>query len=491
MNAAIIAMKRRVIWIFILFLVLRLLFAFRLPIFNDEGTYMRWAMGFVRSPSHWWAWMLDGKQPLVAITFGIFTLLPFDPLILMRLSSILWSCVTFWAVFIIVRRLCIQNKITHCSLFIDYCLFFISVCPYLIVFDTLAIAESPVNACFTLTLLLTLLFVEKPTYLKGIAIGMAIALGWWYKSTILLVIPLIIGTLLLNIKSWKTQWQIVVTSAVSSVCIGILIASPVIWNPYIDFQSTAVIPRTVPLVKIVTFPFAQWASDASNMFQSLVGYIGPCICVLFGIAIWKLWKIKTVRVLFGWAVMPIVLEIVMLTSFSARYLIYITVPVILLAGWILIKLSNGIRLAILSISIFIAFIAAWSPLAYYRLLTPLPYAHTDFGQYVTGWTSGYGVQEAIHVLVKQSETKQIITFIRFDGGNPEDAVLSYMQRARIPAAHVSQIDAVAKHPTLSRFPWYFVSRGTQLAGLENRLTLIAKFPKPTGDEFVGVYEIKK
>jgi hypothetical protein len=66
-----------------------------------------------------------------------------------------------------------------------------------------------------------------------------------------------------------------------------------------------------------------------------------------------------------------------------------------------------------------------------------------------------------------------------------------MQRARIPAAHVSQIDAVAKHPTLSRFPWYFVSRGTQLAGLENRLTLIAKFPKPTGDEFVGVYEIKK
>ena len=88
-------MKRTVWFVFFLFIFVRVYFALHFPIFNDESTYMRWGQGFLHSPDRWWAFMLDGKQPGVAILYGASQLLPFDPLISMRFVSIVFSVISF------------------------------------------------------------------------------------------------------------------------------------------------------------------------------------------------------------------------------------------------------------------------------------------------------------------------------------------------------------------------------------------------------------
>ncbi len=155
---------RRQIWIlFLIFVSLRLVFAFHLPIFNDEAIYMRWGMGFLQNPSHWWAWTLDGKQPAVAVSFGLAQLLPLDPLVAMRLVSIAWSAVTFWTVYFLLQYVSGSLKIKSNNLVV-YGLLFLAVCPYLIFYDALALAESPVTACFALALLLTLFSCAGPRF---------------------------------------------------------------------------------------------------------------------------------------------------------------------------------------------------------------------------------------------------------------------------------------------------------------------------------------
>jgi hypothetical protein len=183
-------MMKHVWMIFVFFVALRIIFAFSLPIFNDESIYMRWGMGFLHQPERWWSYMLDGKQPAIAIFFGLAQKLPIEPLIAMRLVSILWSCITFWAMFAISKQLKLKQ----------YALLLLAVCTYSILFDSLAIAESAIVAASTVLLWLSLSLIEKPVWWKAVSIGVVIAIGWWFKSTILLTIPTILVTLIIG---WK------------------------------------------------------------------------------------------------------------------------------------------------------------------------------------------------------------------------------------------------------------------------------------------------
>ncbi len=134
---------------------------------------------------------------------------------------------------------------------------------------------------------------------------------------------------------------------------------------------------------------------------------------------------------------------------------------------------------------------AISPTSYYSLLAPIPAAQGDLSQYVSGWTSGYGIPETLQYLDTEYAQKNIVVFVRMDSGNPEDAIIAAMERKHIPVFYISQVNDIAQVKELAELPWYFVSRGPQYAGIFNYLTEVAKYKKPFGDEFVGVYRINK
>lgn len=142
-------------------------------------------------------------------------------------------------------------------------------------------------------------------------------------------------------------------------------------------------------------------------------------------------------------------------------------------------------------SALLSLILIATPLSFYTLLTPLPKIHEDIGQYVSGWSSGWGVQEASHFLQKENPDYPKIIFIRNDSGNPEDGIYVYLSKIKniniVPISYMNQtIDLTKNIPNIS---YYFVSRGTQMAKLETRVNERIRYTKPLDDEFIGVYKI--
>lgn len=475
-------MRRTVWFIFFLFIAVRLLLVFHIPIFNDESTYMRWAVGFLADPSRWWAWMLDGKQPAVAATFGLSQLLPIDPIISMRLVSIIWSCITFWTVYFLFRRLSLRS--VHDGLLL------LAFCPFLIFFDTLALAESAMTATFAVALYLTISLIDRPKVWKGIVFGVTLAAGWWFKSTVLLAVPLMLLSLLVTWKKWKKDWMKMLVGLGIGVVVGFSIVTPVIFNPNIDYGHTEVIARTMTASQMLRVPISHWIAVVESVVMWFLGFGGPLLVVAGLAAAWQLRKNTHAQILVLWIVASAVMEIVGLASLSARLLAFTMVPlIILVAIWLSGRKNRFVVYILVGSLVLSGGLLSISPLAFYKALAPLPAAQGDFSQYVTSWPSGWGVAEAVQLLINESQKQHFIVFVRLDGGNPEDAIMAYMKRNHVPVFYVEQMPQIEQIPEARAVPWYFVSRRRQFAGLDSRLTQLAIFKKPLDDEFVGVYRI--
>jgi hypothetical protein len=346
-----------------------------------------------------------------------------------------------------------------------------------------------VTACFAVLLFLSLSLGDRPNVWKGIAIGVVVALGWWFKSTVLLSVPLVFVTLIVYWKTWWRQWKRVVLGLASGASVGFAMVVPVLFNPNIDYAKTQVIARTLTIPQILAFPWGRWTGNWIAAGSWFVGYGGPVLVAVWLVSLLRFREKRMTLILAAWALIPIVIEVTLLTSLSGRLLAISVVPlIILIAAWLSYQHNMLTWCTIGSVALCGALLSI-SPLTFYQTLKPIPAVQGDFGQYVTSWPSGYGVKEAVDRLIAESRKKPIVVFVRIDSGNPEDAVISYLQRARVPVFYLPQINDIAKIKELALLPWYFVSRGPQYGGIEKHLTEVVKFKKPLDDEFIGVYKI--
>ena len=113
---------------------------------------------------------------------------------------------------------------------------------------------------------------------------------------------------------------------------------------------------------------------------------------------------------------------------------------------------------------------------------------------MVGWPSGYGVKETVDWLKASAKEKTLVVFLRLNSGNPDDALLVYLRKEKnIKVVPVRYLGSVIKQIKESKIPdveFYYVSRGNQLSGLENRLTEKIRFKKPLDSEYVGIYLVK-
>lgn len=135
----------------------------------------------------------------------------------------------------------------------------------------------------------------------------------------------------------------------------------------------------------------------------------------------------------------------------------------------------------------------YAPKQFYQVIAPVPVVQHDFGQFVTGWSSGYGVSEAIDYLKQEADTTPIIVLVRFDSGNPEDAIrLLLSDNERILVKTVLPNEAVLpqlRWYATAKVPVFFISRGSQLLSMDAYFREQTRFTKPFGEEFIGVYQL--
>ena len=152
-------------------------------------------------------------------------------------------------------------------------------------------------------------------------------------------------------------------------------------------------------------------------------------------------------------------------------------------------------IVLFSISVIISLLLIINPLTYYSsYLGFYSSIKGDFSQYVVGWPSGYGVKEAVNWLKKEAKDKPLFVFLRLNSGNPDDALIVYLRKEKnvkiIPVIYLDDILKQIKEVKMTKVSLYYISRGNQLANLENRLSEKIRFKKPLDDEYVGIYSIQ-
>ena len=87
--------------------------------------------------------------------------------------------------------------------------------------------------------------------------------------------------------------------------------------------------------------------------------------------------------------------------------------------------------------------------------------------------------------------------VRLDSGNPESAIFAYYgpnKNKNIQAIYFDErVIEVPEGLDYINFPipFYFISRGGNLAGMETYLSEVKRFYKPNGKDFIGVYKLKE
>jgi hypothetical protein len=135
----------------------------------------------------------------------------------------------------------------------------------------------------------------------------------------------------------------------------------------------------------------------------------------------------------------------------------------------------------------------FSPLSYFNILDKVT-TSSQKSEYVTDWTSGYGIPEVVSYLQSQSKNNPIIVGVRVDAGNPESAMFAYFEGSDnvVPQYIDPKFNpGILNYKCIqSQVPVYFVARDGILNGLNKFFVEQKRFYKPEGTHFISVLLLK-
>jgi len=470
-----------------------------LPLFNDETTYLRWGWEILHGIKPWWySFVVNGKPPLTMIVYGIAQVFPIDPLLAGRYMAVCFSACT---VFISLKTYAMlfpkRSRVLYGLLLLFN--------PFLLFFDRLALSEVLVTAVGTFLLYAGLRYIQTKRIRWIMCIAACCGIGWWVKTTVFAFIPaLCLMGVWLGVKK-RIGWDRLAFAMMLGILVSTLIIFPSGFHPQGSFFDTGEAKWMFSFPELLQFPVTTWVNNIANIATWLLVFPTPiyvCCWFLGGMRCRKQAGHRTSFLLYSlWVGIPILLFLLFGKNLTGRYVVGIMPQLSALAAYGLYGIyEKRKRLGIALGSVIVLFVVSVStilitvPQTYFQLISATPRAYWDMAQYMTGWSSGYGVQEAITFINKQAQASPLILFVRNDTGNPEDAVYVFCRNnPRISIIPVITKEDVANAVLLApnRIPVYFLSRGPALLGMEEELTELVRFPKPVGGEYVGVYRVER
>lgn len=463
-----------------------------LPIFNDESTYIRYGIHQLNEPTHQPFSLLIGKEPLDPYLYAFVGTMIGNLLVGGRIVTMVWGLLTLIGLYLFTNELLGKRAALFASL-----LYVIT--PYTVFFDRLALLDSSVSTIAVWSLFLTQKLLHKAQWRYAIALGVVAGIGLWTKTSTLfyLFLPLISYIIFYFTQGDKRFNK--AKQFATAVIVSLLIFIPLYTNQFYAIHMQLLSQYTYPLGSIFTFPVAVWWDNLTGIVEWLFFYLTPPLFLLALGSLIYFTKRKKLWFVFLWFYLPLVYEILYAKLFTSRHVLLLTVPLLILAGYGLSLLwqrkkifGAAVGIIIFLWSLYDCGILVTNPQQYPSLF--IEKAATDADQYVHGYPSGYGVLEAINYVQQQAASQRIIVIIRNDHGNPEDAVVAYLDYKPniilLPLGNPSAaIDSVFKQVGTS-IPVYFVARGNNNGGLEKYFGEKKIFTKPNDQDFVDVVKLQ-
>lgn len=469
----------------------RLINLFKLPIFNDESIYLDWGTRELSSKNLAFYSLYDGKPPLLMWIFGLFHKFIADPLLAGRIVSVIAGFLTLLGIYKLSERF-FGEKVARLA-----GLFYI-VIPIFVFFDRQALMESTLCAVGIWSIYYFLDLIGKPSIKNAIILGVIWGIGVFVKqSALIFIVAQIIIFIGIHLKKRDGKFNVhfILSLFVSQGVLLPLYFQKNFWDSLSSASRFA-----MNFKEIFSFPISAWLQNLRGIFMIPFWYFAPFILMasIFGIFIVKDGQQKRISIYFLICLLAVLIFSIVVTP---RYLVsYLPLAVIFAAHTLTLPkfrdriVKSIIVILMLTVPTVLTTILIINPISYFETLNKVT-KYSQESEYVSGWTSGYATTEALSFIKQVSEKTPVVIGVRLDAGNPESAVFTYFNYSKkiLPIYFDSKaVDkGVMNYGCLSmNYPFYFIARDNNLAGMDKFLVKIAEFKNPVGDRFVGIYTLK-
>ncbi len=448
------------------------------PIFADEAIYIRWAQVMKSEPTLRFISLSDGKTPLFMwLMIPLFKVIH-DPLMAGRFLSVISGFFTLIGVLLLTRKVFGRNAAFWAGL-----LYVIT--PYTVFFDRMALVDS-MESTFTVWIIyLAILVVQKMRW------DLAMILGYLLGGVVLTKTPGMLNSLILpvsifgftRIKTDKYRLLRLLLLWAVAIAIALVMYNMLRLGP--NFQSLSsrnadYVFSPFELMGRPLDPFIPHFHDISDWFPKLLTW--PVLGLL-AIGLWFLIKSKNKLgwMVLLWALIPMLLSMAFLKTFTARYLLTSIAPLLVIASFgaaellKMIKIPNVAKVAV--VAIVVGVLPLWFDLQLINNPPPPSLPREESRGYFEEWTAGYGFKQIANYLIAQKAKGSVV--VGTDGyfGTLPDGLYIYLDKANISIVGGTGTISAKLRNSAKDHQTYYVGNKLEVAKSAKNLSEIMEFPK--------------
>lgn len=488
-----------------------------LPLFTDEAIYVRWSQIAKQDAAWRFISLTDGKQPMFVWLAMNFMRIFKEPLLASRMVSVFAGFGTLLGVFFLSLELFKKkregstlNKIFGHLLkindigFISGFLFVLF--PFALVYDRMALYDSLVACTIVWVLYAEVLLVRYIRLDIAIITGLVIGSAMLTKTSGFFGVYLLPFSVLLfdfKQKEWRKKFVEWIIFSFVAVIVSYSLYSVLRLSPfyYIIDEKNALFVRPLSVwVYNLRIGNLAWFNYLSGNFNAITGWFVTYVGVLvIATAIGSFFIknfLKEKLFLLVWFIVPFTALGVFGNALYPRFIYFMTIPVIILAGYLLFFLyeSKKLKYAFVVLMVLIMATYFWTDK---KILFDFPHApipEADLGQYINSWPAGGGVREMISYFDEKSKSGKIFVATQGTFGSlPTYAMEIYLEKNKniekkgyypLPSKIPAELQEKAKV-----MPVYFVFNDSENPPTTWSLTFIAKYQKGIGDRHLSIYQV--
>lgn len=469
-----------------------------LPLFTDEAIYVRWSQ-IARYDAAWrFISLTDGKQPSFIWMAMIVMRLVSDPLVGVRLVSVVAGFATMIGLFFLGSTVFRSRWIGLISSAL-YVVF-----PMSLVYDRMALYDSLVGTFAVWGLFLAILLVRTQRLDVALILGMVTGGAVLTKTSGFFTIYLLPFLLLLF--DWKKQNVPHRLARFFGLLLLLVILltygyySMLRLSPFFHIISEKNTIFVYPFRDWLGHPFRFFGGNINGVWDWFITYVSwPWFLLI--VSSFFVQKTKSLEkiVLVLWFLTPFVGLALFGRVLYPRFIFFMILPLLPLIAYSTVYLHSFFRNKVI-FAIFLLVILFFPFRTDYFIITNFakaPIPKSDLGQYINGWPAGGGVREIVSFLEKEAQKQKIYVLTDGTFGSlPTYMVEIYLgdnknvdKRGIWPLPPEIPQDIAEK---ALKMPVYVVFNQTQAHEIPTwPITFITKYQKGTADSYMSLYKVDK
>jgi len=470
-----------------IYFVTRIINLTKLPIFTDEAIYIHWAKLAWKDASWRFVSLTDGRQPIQ--TWATIPLLKIfeDPLFAGRMFGVLSGAFSFVGLFTLITVLFGKRYAYISSLLYIFN-------PYFLFYERMALVDALVNGFFIWFLIGGIVIWKYRrldiTLMFGLLAGMALL----SKSTIRIFFPILflVPFFMYEKKDFKLRTLTYYVLMIFVIGLSFALYNIQRLSPFMQFIEQKNTTFVLSIPQFLSHPLNPLLHNVRIIplyALSESALLGPIVGI-FGLVLLYKKRPSLVLLLFTSFLIPFLAIASLAMVIFPRYLIFLTVPFFI--GLVYLGGQKKIGVYIIGAYLLSTLYMNWAILF---LPSHIPFPPIDRGQYIEGYTAGYGITDMVTKFKSLAQKGDIYVFTEGTFGLLPYAFDIYTAFTSLPIHYeprwpVKSDDFVLAQELAKKYPVYFVFAERDLFPSEWPITLVKKYPKPFGPHGLYLYKVQ-